>query len=127
MSDNVNHDQLLQLIIESLAEKKALKVVVLDISSVSTIADYMVVCTGTSSTHIKGIANGVSEKAKEQTFPIYNVDGKESGEWILLDLGNVIVNIMQENIRSYYQLEKLWNNGKVIYAVDNVFETPKAQ
>jgi ribosome-associated protein len=108
-------DKLCDLVLEAALDRKAINPVVIDISEVSVMADYMMVCTGSANTHIQGIANNILEKAKEEGYKIYNIDGKNAGEWILLDLGNVIVHIMLESIRDFYTLEKLWNNGKTIY------------
>lgn len=108
-------DNFCNLVLEAALDKKAINTVVIDISNVSLMADYMMICTGSASTHIQGIANSILEKSEEAGYKIYNVDGKNGGEWILLDLGNVIVHIMLESIRNFYTLEKLWNNGKVIY------------
>lgn len=119
---NLDENKLFTLVIESLSDRKAINILAIDISGVSFVADYMIICTGTSSTHIKGIANGLTEKVKENNFTIYNIDGKESGEWVLVDLGTIIVNIMQSSLREYYKLEKLWSNGKVVFADENVLE-----
>ncbi|MFN8577424.1 MAG: ribosome silencing factor [Candidatus Sericytochromatia bacterium] len=108
-------DKLCNLVLEAALDKKAIKTVVIDISDVSLMSDYMMICTGAATTHIQGIANSILEKAKEEGYKIYNIDGKSAGEWVLIDLGNIIVHIMLESVRNFYTLEKLWNNGKVIY------------
>lgn len=120
-------DKLCDVVLEAALDKKAINTVVIDTSEVSVMADYMMVCTGSANTHIQGITNGILEKVKEEGYKVYNIDGKNGGEWILLDLGNVIVHIMLESIRNFYTLEKLWNNGKVIYFdEENAVQTQKA-
>lgn len=108
-------DKLCDIVLEAALDKKAMNTVIIDTSEVSVMADYMMICTGSANTHIQGITNGILEKVKEEGYKVYNIDGKNGGEWILLDLGNIIVHIMLESVRSFYTLEKLWNNGKVIY------------
>jgi ribosome-associated protein len=121
------NDKFCELVLESILDKKALNTIVLDISEVSLMADFMIVCTGTSKTHIQGIANFILEKSKENGHKIYNIDGMSSGEWVLIDLGTVIVHIMLESIRNFYTLEKLWNNGKIVYLNENyTVESKKA-
>ena len=108
-------DKLCNFVLEAVLDKKAINTVVIDISEVSLMADYMMICTGSANTHIQGIANSILENAKEKGYKVYNIDGKNAGEWVLIDLGNIIVHIMLESVRNFYTLEKLWNNGKVIY------------
>lgn len=108
-------DKLCDIVLEAALDKKAMNTVIIDTSEVSVMADYMMICTGSANTHIQGITNGILEKVKEEGYKVYNIDGKNGGEWILLDLGNIIVHVMLESVRSFYTLEKLWNNGKVIY------------
>lgn len=108
-------DKFCQLVLDSALDKKASNTVVIDISEVSLMADFMLICTGSATTHVQGIADNILEKVKENGDKIYNIAGKNEGEWILLDLGNVIVHIMLESIRNLYTLEKLWDNGKIFY------------
>lgn len=108
-------DEFCQLVLDAALDIKAINTVVIDISGVSLMADYMIVCTGSANTHIQGISNNILEKVKEAGHKIYNVAGKNEGEWALLDLGNVIVHVMLESIRDQYTLEKLWDNGKIYY------------
>ncbi len=120
-------DKFCELIIEAVLDKKSINTVVIDITQVSLMADFMIICTGTSTAHIKGIANYLLEKSKETGHKIYNVDGLNTSEWVLIDLGTVIVHIMLESIRNFYKLEKLWNNGKIVYLDENsTIEAKKA-
>lgn len=108
-------DEFCQLVLDSALDRKAINTVVIDISKVSVMADYMMICTGSANTHVQGIANHILEKVEENGHKIYNIAGKNEGEWVLIDLGNVIVHIMLESIRNLYTLEKLWDNGKIFY------------
>lgn len=88
-------------------EKKAEKVVALDITKFYTYADYVLICTGTSTKHTQSIADAIYEKAKEQKKQIL-IEGYDEGTWILLDMGELVVHIFTENKRDLYNLEGLW-------------------
>lgn len=103
------------LVIESALDLKAEKLVVIDISDVSLMSDYILICTGRSKAHNQGIANSLVDKMKKTDNKVFGIEGMSEGDWVLLDLGNVIVHIMTEEVREYYKIEKLWSNGKVIY------------
>jgi ribosome-associated protein len=109
------NDEFCELVLESALEKKAVDTVVIDITQVSLMADFMLICSARSKTHVQGIANYVIEKAKETNHRIFNIDGLNEGDWVLVDLGTIIVHIMLESVRKFYTLEKLWNNGKIVY------------
>ena len=68
----------------------------------------MVVCSGNSKTHVQSIGENVALEAKRNGLPPIGIEGKDTGEWVLVDLGSVIVHVMQESTREFYQLEKLW-------------------
>ena len=109
------NDEFCELVLESALEKKAVNTVVIDITQVSLMADFMLIGSGNSRTHVQGIANYIIEKAKETGHKIFNIEGLNEGDWVLVDLGTVIVHIMLESVRKFYTLEKLWNNGKTVY------------
>lgn len=108
-------DDFCNIIVESIEDLKAVNPTVIDIYDVSFMADYIIVCTGTSNTHVQGIANSVIKKAKDTSHTIYSIEGLNSGEWVLIDLGTIVVNVMQDSVRSFYKLEQLWSNGKVVH------------
>jgi ribosome-associated protein len=87
---------------------KGRDVVKLDVQKKSTITDYMVVCSGNSKRHVQSIGETVYLEAKNNGINIIGMEGKQFGEWVLVDLGGVIVHVMQESTRDFYQLEKLW-------------------
>ena len=95
-------------VIDKVEDLKAKDVVVLDISERSNLADFMVVCSGTSKTHVKAIAENLVVEAKRANLHINGVEGRESSEWVLVDLGDVILHVMQDKTRDFYELEKLW-------------------
>ena len=101
---------LLQLVIDALEEVKAQNITQLDVREITSVADNMVIASGTSTRHVKALSDTVQEKTREAGFAPVGVEGEQSAEWILVDLGDVIVHIMQPSTREYYDLERLWRN-----------------
>ena len=102
-------------IVEILEDKKAKDVSTIDIKNVTVLADYFVICSGTSTTHIKAMADEVETKLKESGEQLFNnKQGYNSARWILLDYGSVIVHIFHEEDREFYNLERLWSDGKML-------------
>ena len=101
--------QLLEFVIDKADDIKAVDIVTLDMTEKSSITDYMVVCSGTSKRHVQSIANNVALEAKAEKLDIIGIEGQTEGEWVLLDLGDVVLHVMQESAREFYQLEKLWS------------------
>ncbi|MFQ6372196.1 ribosome silencing factor [Shewanella sp. YIC-542] len=100
--------ELKQFVVDKVEDIKAKDVVVLDVQQKSNVTDYMVVCTGTSQTHISAIAQHVIGEAKQAGLLPLGVEGRDSSDWVLVDLGNVILHVMLAQAREHYQLEKLW-------------------
>lgn len=100
---------LLRLVTDAIDDIKGLDVRVLDVRKLTTITDHMVVCTGTSNRHVKSIAENIVASAKAAGFRPLGVEGLDSGEWALVDLGDVVAHVMQAQTRAFYQLEKLWD------------------
>ncbi len=102
-------------IAEILEDKKAKDVSTIDIKNVTVLADYFVICSGTSTTHIKAMADEVETKLKKSGVQLFNnKQGYNSARWILLDYGSVIVHIFHEEDREFYNLERLWSDGKML-------------
>ena len=100
-------------ILQILEEVKAVKPVLMDVGSISGFADAMIVVTGTSSRHIRSMHDALISSVKEMDTPLLGVEGKESNDWILVDLGDLIVHLMRKEARAFYDLEKFWNNKKL--------------
>ncbi len=105
-------EQLRDLAVEALEDRKGEDIQVLDVQRLTTISDYMIVVSGGSDRQVRALADSVVEKAKEAGVRPLGVEGEERGEWVLVDLGDVIVHAMQRPTRLFYQLEKLWSGGE---------------
>lgn len=103
--------ELASLATAALEDLKGRDIVEIDITSKSNIADAMLLATGTSRRHVRSLADEVRTKAKKAGEPPLGVEGEDSGEWVLVDLGDVIVHVMTEEMRDFYELEKLWVVG----------------
>lgn len=97
-----------------LSSKKGLDIKVIEISDISVLADYMVIATGTSSTQVKALADAVEAKLDEMGVSVSHIEGYRSNTWILLDYVDVIVHVFNDEAREFYDLERLWQDGKVI-------------
>lgn len=95
-------------------EKKGRNVRVLDIRSISTVADYFVICAGTNSTQTRAIAEAVEDRLTGLGLPLHHMEGYQNGRWILLDFGYVVVHVMHEEERNFYNLERLWGDAREI-------------
>tara|TARA_A100001391_G_scaffold164665_1_gene124392 strand:+ start:5488 stop:5829 length:342 start_codon:yes stop_codon:yes gene_type:complete len=99
---------LLDLVLDALEEMKAKNVASLDVRAMTSVADDMVIASGTSSRHVKAMADNVMEKAKQAGYSPLGTEGERGAEWILVDLGDVIVHLMLPATREFYDLERLW-------------------
>jgi len=104
-------EDLLKLVETELDERKALHIKVLDVRRKSSITDYMVVATATSSRHAQSLCEHIVEKVKQNGMQPLGVEGQPGSDWVLLDLGDVVVHVMTGHAREFYQLEKLWSVG----------------
>lgn len=102
-------DELLALVQHELDERKAENIVTIDVIGKTSFTDYMVIATGTSSRHIKALCNYVAVALKERGGAPKGIEGAQGSEWVLMDLGDVILHVMTTETRDFYQLEKLWN------------------
>ncbi|MBC8102349.1 MAG: ribosome silencing factor, partial [Cytophagales bacterium] len=96
------------LVLDAVEDRKAVDPILLDLRGKTLITDYFLVCTGTSNVHIRSIADFVLEKTEEQRLPAPKIEGKDAGEWVLIDFGDVVVHVMAEETRDRYKLEQFW-------------------
>jgi ribosome-associated protein len=101
-------EELQKIALDALHDLKAIDVVTLDVRSLTTITDTMIICSGNSSRHVKSLADKVITEAKHHKVTHIKFEGEREGEWIVVDLGDVIVHVMQSSVREYYRLEDLW-------------------
>ena len=97
------------VIVNALEDLKARDIVRLDVRKLTTVTDYMIVASGTSNRHVKAIADAVVEASRKAGVRPTGIEGEEASEWVLVDLGDTLVHVMQPRIREFYNLEKLWS------------------
>lgn len=105
---------MLKLIFQALEEKKGEDIVMIDISQISILADYFVICSARNDSQIQALVDQVEEKMHDNGFSIRQQEGRNSGTWVLLDYGDVIVHIFDHESRGFYDLERIWSDGKKI-------------
>jgi len=105
----MNNQELRDHVTESLEELKAVDQVCLDVRKLTTLTDYMIIVTGTSSRHIHSLAERVVEDLKKKEIRPLSLEGEGSQEWVLVDLGDVIIHLMSSQARTFYDLESLWD------------------
>jgi len=112
--------ELLEVITSALLERKGQNIVLLDVSELTTLTEYFVVCHGTSDTQIKALADNVMEKAKEELGEkVWKREGFEGRTWIILDFVNIVVHVMSEKKRDFYGIERMWNDAVLTRIEDN--------
>lgn len=107
---------------DALEDAKARDIAVLDVRKVSDFTDYMVIATGTSNRHVQSTADKVMETLREHGVRPVGSEGGKIGDWVLIDFGDVVVHVMREQVRDFYNLEKLWSDAKHVASG----EKPKA-
>ena len=105
----MNLNQLIKIIISALEDIKANDIEILDVTKRATIFDRMIIASAVSTRQARAIANNVNDKVKESGGTSYGTEGEGSGEWVLVDLGDVLVHIMLPAVRTHYDLEGLWS------------------
>lgn len=98
----------------ALEDAKARDVVVLDVRKISDFTDYMVIATGTSNRHVQSTADKVVDALRTHGVRTVGVEGGKTGDWVLIDFGDVVTHVMREEVRDFYNLEKLWSDAKPV-------------
>ena len=106
--DGYSSQDLLNLVLKSVDDDKAEEIVEIDLRGRSDVADYMVICSGRSSRQVASISEKLADRLKQEMKISVRMEGKETGDWVLIDAGDVIVHVFRPEVRDFYQLEKMW-------------------
>ncbi|MFI4922610.1 MAG: ribosome silencing factor [Burkholderiales bacterium] len=107
-------DKMVKATVAALEDIKARDIVVLDVRPMTSLFNWMVIASADSARQTKSLSRNVQEKLKSFGAKVYGVEGEENGEWVLVDLGDVVVHIMQPAVRKYYNLEQLWSYSRPV-------------
>lgn len=124
MTETITTERLKDWVIAALEDLKAQDIQVLDVRGMTSITDLMIVASGTSDRHIKALADNVVESVKKHGIMPIGVEGETSREWVLVDLGDVILHVMHPQTRAFYNLEKLWTVGEERTIAERQSKTP---
>lgn len=105
----ISPQRLKDQVVHVLEDRKARDIVALDVSEFSSVTDYMVIASGTSNRHVKSLVDRVIESCKTDGTPPLGVEGRDAMDWVLVDLGDVVVHVMRPESREFYDLERLWS------------------
>lgn len=105
----MNSEKLVNIIVAALEDIKAYDIDIIDVSKITSMFEYIIIATANSTRQTKSLANNVQEKVKNAGGRVYSVEGEQTGEWLLVDLGDVIVHIMLPAAREHYNLKALWS------------------
>lgn len=104
-------EKLLEMVVKSADDKRAEDILALDMRGISILADYFVVMHGNNERQIGAIADGILDEAAKNSVTVNRIEGKDSANWILIDLGDVIAHVFSQDEREFYNLEKLWSDA----------------
>ena len=107
------HDDITKKIHEVLSDNKAKDITKINLKKKSSIADFMVICSGTSNRHVISLSNYLVQALKKENLNTLNVEGIRNGDWVLVDAGDVIVHLFRSEVREYYGLEKMWAGEEI--------------
>ncbi|MDX5948031.1 MAG: ribosome silencing factor [Zymomonas mobilis subsp. pomaceae] len=107
----IDPEMLLKLVMQSLDDDQALEIISIPLAGKSSIADYMVIASGRSSRQVTAMAQKLAERIKVATGHITRIEGLPSADWVLLDAGDIIVHLFRPEVRSFYNLERMWGFG----------------
>ncbi len=109
-------EKLRETVVAALEDLKGREILTLDVSRSTSVTDYMVIASGTSNRHVSALVDSVVESTKARGVPSVGIEGREAMEWVLVDLGDVVVHVMQKDTRAFYDLERLWSEVPVAKA-----------
>lgn len=110
----IHSEELLQVTVAAAEDKKAMRIVALNLKEISLVADYFVICHGNSDTQVQAITTEIRKQAELRGAKVRGIEGMDSARWVLIDLGDVIVHVFHRDERDYYNIERLWSDAKVV-------------
>ncbi|MBP3966150.1 MULTISPECIES: ribosome silencing factor [Paenibacillus] len=110
----VHSDELLKLVVKAADDKKAQNVIALDLKNISLVADYFVICHGNSDVQVQAITTEIRKQAESRGVRVRGIEGQDTGRWVLVDIGDVVVHVFHREEREYYNIERLWSDAKVV-------------
>jgi ribosome-associated protein len=110
----MKQNKTLTFLAQTIFDKKGFNILVLDVQSVNTMTDYLVIAEGNVDRHVKAIAQAVIDGMEQLGHPLCNSEGSQAADWIVLDFGDVMVHLFIPELRERYALEELWNDGKIV-------------
>ena len=110
--------EMAQIVYRALEEKKGEDICIIDISGISPLADYFIITNGSSDSQVKALVDNVEEKMHKAGYSQIQREGLQSGNWVLLDYGDVVVHVFDKENREFYHLERIWSDGKRIESLD---------
>jgi ribosome-associated protein len=105
----MNTTKLQKIVVDALEDVKAIDIEVINVTKLTSLFDRVIIASGSSNRQTRALANNVANKVKEAGGEVLSTEGEETGEWVLVDLGDVVVHVMQPAVREYYNLEELWS------------------
>lgn len=109
---------MLEIAVKAADSKRGVDIVALDVSKVSLLADYFMICSANSDRQINAIVDAIVEEEEKAQVTIKRIEGKDGGKWVLIDLGDVIVHVFSHSEREFYNLEKLWSDAPLVNLTD---------
>ena len=107
------HSDITKKIHKVLSDNKAKDIIKINLEKKSSIADFMIICSGTSNRHVISLSSYLVEALKKENLNTLNVEGKRNGDWVLVDAGDIIIHLFRSEVREYYSLEKMWSGEEI--------------
>ena len=107
------HNNIVKIIHKVLSDNKAKDITKINLEKKSSIADFMIICSGTSNRHVISLSNYLVEALKKENLNTLNVEGIRNGDWVLVDAGDIIIHLFRSEVREYYGLEKMWAGEEI--------------
>ena len=111
---NKQSSQLVHLIAQAIYDKKGSNIIALDIHEMGGLTDYIVIAEGNVDRHVLAIANEIEKTLKDKDITLLRAEGRQNGDWVVLDYGDIMIHLFMPGMREKYQLEKLWSEGKLV-------------